>query len=172
MVERKLLPIGAVGRRSGLAASAIRFYEQQGLLRAERSASGTRMYQPDVLRRLGFIRVAQRVGLSLAEIKDALDTLPEGRTPTRADWQALSAGWRSKLDEQVMLLERLRDDLDGCIGCGCLSLEVCRLYNPGDRAANLGFGPRYLLGDTADDAAMAAAESTERRDRRLFPEPG
>ena len=104
-------------------------------------------FDRDVLRRIAFIRVAQRVGLSLDEIRDALATLPDARTPTPRDWDRLSRAWRSRLDEQIALLERLRDDLSDCIGCGCLSFKACRLYNPADVAASLGDGPRYLLGD-------------------------
>jgi MerR family redox-sensitive transcriptional activator SoxR len=98
--------------------------------------------------------------------------LPAGRTPTREDWHELSTRWRARLDEQMELMRNLRDNLDSCIGCGCLSLDVCALYNPGDRAANLGFGPRYLLGDTADDAESAAQAAARRRAKRMFPEPG
>jgi MerR family redox-sensitive transcriptional activator SoxR len=172
MVEGKTLSIGQVSQRAGIAASAIRFYEDQGLLTSERNDHGARRYHPDALRRLGFIRVAQRVGLTLAEIREALDSLPSGRTPTRRDWHVLSTRWRARLDEQMELMENLRDHLDSCIGCGCLSLDVCSLYNPGDRAANLGFGPRYLLGDTSDDAEAAATRAAERRASRMFPEPG
>ncbi len=141
------LPIGAVSARSGLSVSAIRFYEDKGLVTSTRTAGGQRRYSRDVLRRLAFIQVAQRVGLSLDEIGEALTTLPADAAPTRRDWTDLSAGWRSRLDGRIRLLEALRDQLDSCIGCGCLSLSRCRLSNPGDRAAALGAGPRYLLGD-------------------------
>ncbi len=141
------LPIGEVAARSGLSHSALRFYEAEGLVHSGRTSGGQRRYERAVLRRLAFIRVAQRVGLSLDEIRDALASLPESRTPTPADWQELSAGWRPRVDEQIAVLERLRDDLTSCIGCGCLSFKVCALYNAEDRAARLGTGPRYLLGD-------------------------
>lgn len=143
-----LLTIGEVARRSGVAPSALRFYETEGLIRSERSSGGQRRYRRQMLRRVAFIRIAQRLGLSLAEIRDALATLPPDRAPTAADWSRLSRAWRPRLDEQIRLLERLRDDLDSCIGCGCLSLRSCRLSNPDDRAAALGAGPRYLLGDS------------------------
>lgn len=153
MDAHDLLTIGEVARRAGVATSALRFYEQVGLVApADRVEGNRRRYHRDVLRRVAFIRSAQRVGLSLDEIRDALASLPDGRTPTPADWTRLSARWRSRLDEQIALLEALRDDLDSCIGCGCLSLERCALYNPGDAAARLGDGPRYLLGDTSADA--------------------
>jgi MerR family transcriptional regulator, redox-sensitive transcriptional activator SoxR len=141
------LPIGEVAARSGVAASALRFYEDEGLLRSERSAGGQRRFARDTLRRLAFIRAAQRVGLTLEEISAALAALPNSRTPTVADWARLSRAWRPKLDEQIEMLTRLRDDLTSCIGCGCLSLKTCALYNPDDAAAGLGAGARYLLGD-------------------------
>jgi MerR family transcriptional regulator, redox-sensitive transcriptional activator SoxR len=141
------LPIGEVAARSGVAASALRFYEDEGLLRSERSAGGQRRFARDTLRRLAFIRAAQRVGLTLEEISAALAALPNSRTPTVADWTRLSRAWRPKLDEQIEMLTRLRDDLTSCIGCGCLSLKTCALYNPDDAAAGLGAGARYLLGD-------------------------
>lgn len=147
-----LLTIGQVSTRAGVAASALRFYEAQGLIHpAERTSANRRRYTRDTLRRVAFIRSAQRVGLSLEEIAAALATLPDGRTPTPEDWTRLSATWRPVLDERIALLEALRDDLDACIGCGCLSLDRCRLYNPDDGAARLGTGPRFLLGDTSDD---------------------
>lgn len=142
-----LLTIGEVASRSGVAHSALRFYEAQGLLRSERTDGGQRRYHRDALRRVAFIRVAQRVGLSLDEIGAALASLPAERTPTPEDWAALSAAWRGRLDERIALLEGLRDRLDSCIGCGCLSFDRCALYNPADAAAGLGEGPRFLLGD-------------------------
>jgi MerR family redox-sensitive transcriptional activator SoxR len=145
------LSIGDVARRCGIAASALRYYESEGLVRAQRSHGGQRRYERDVLRRLAFIRVAQRVGLTLDEVRDALATLPDGRTPTSRDWARLSRAWRPRLDQQIAVLVSLRDQLSSCIGCGCLSLRVCALYNPDDGAAALGTGPRYLLGDSADD---------------------
>ena len=141
------LPIGVVADRTGVPASALRFYERQGLLTSERTDGGQRRYAREVLRRVAFIRTAQRVGLSLDEIKLAMASLPAGRTPTKADWERLSRSWRPRLDDQIAVLERLRDRLTSCIGCGCLSLKTCALANPGDAAAKLGSGPRYLLGD-------------------------
>ena len=141
------LPIGVVAERAGLSVPALRFYEERGLITSHRTPGGRRQYPRHVLRRLAFIQAAQRVGLSLDEIGRALATLPADRGPTAKEWKALSASWRPLLDARIRLLEGLRDDLDGCIGCGCLSLATCRLRNPGDAAAALGAGPRYLLGD-------------------------
>ncbi|MDQ3678953.1 MAG: redox-sensitive transcriptional activator SoxR [Actinomycetota bacterium] len=141
------LTIGAVAARTGVATSTLRYYEREGLLSSERSSGGQRRYPREVLRRVAFIRTAQRVGLTLGEIRAAMASLPDGRTPTKADWEKLSGAWRSRLDEQIALLERLRDRLTSCIGCGCLSLKTCGLLNPGDEAAERGSGPRYLLGD-------------------------
>ena len=141
------IPIGELARRSGLAASALRFYEEAGLLQSQRSEAGRRHYPRHILRRVAFIRAAQAVGLSLDEIRAALASLPDGRTPNAADWQRLSRGWRPLLDERIAALSRLRDQLSSCIGCGCLSLTKCALYNPADQAALKGTGPRYLLGD-------------------------
>ncbi|HEY8200732.1 MAG TPA: redox-sensitive transcriptional activator SoxR [Actinomycetota bacterium] len=146
MVE-EWLPIGVVAARTGVAASALRYYESEGLITSQRSEGGQRRYPREVLRRVAFIRTAQRVGLSLEDIKAAMAALPSGRTPTKADWERLSRSWRARLDDQIAVLERLRDRLTSCIGCGCLSLKTCRLHNPGDAAAALGAGPRYLLGD-------------------------
>ena len=139
------LTIGALGERAGVATSALRYYEAEGLIHATRSAGGQRRYTRDTLRRVSFIRVAQQVGLTLAEIRDALASLPDGRTPNERDWQLLSAAWRPRLDEQIAMLERLRDRLDGCIGCGCLSLRFCHMLNPGDQAGESGSGPRFVL---------------------------
>lgn len=141
------IPIGELARRSGLAASALRFYEDAGLLVSGRSESGRRQFPRSILRRVAFIRAAQAVGLTLDEIRAALATLPDGRTPTQADWQRLSRGWQPLLDARIAALTRLRDQLSSCIGCGCLSLSKCALYNPGDQAAVKGAGARYLLGD-------------------------
>jgi MerR family redox-sensitive transcriptional activator SoxR len=152
------LTIGEVARRAGVAPSALRFYEQHGLLSSERNAAGHRRYHADVLRRISFVRVAQRVGLSLAEIRTALATLPNGRTPTRGDWGRLAGEWQPMLDERIRLLESMRRRLDGCIGCGCLSLDTCALHNPADVAGDLGTGPRYLLGDEPPDPARAGAD--------------
>jgi MerR family transcriptional regulator, redox-sensitive transcriptional activator SoxR len=139
------LGIGAVSERTGVAHSALRFYEAEGLIHATRSAGGQRRYPRDVLRRVSFIRIAQQVGLSLDEIRTALSSLPDNRTPNKHDWERLSTSWRPRLDGQIAMLERLRDRLTGCIGCGCLSLQACRLLNPGDAAAERGPGPRYIL---------------------------
>jgi MerR family redox-sensitive transcriptional activator SoxR len=141
----ELLTIGQVSARSGIAASALRYYEQQGLLSARRTSGGARRYPRTVLRRLAFVRAAQNVGLSLAEIRAALDTLPDGRPPTARDWARLSRGWRDRLDEQIAALTQLRDGLVSCIGCGCLSLGRCALSNPGDVAARDGAGARWLV---------------------------
>ncbi len=145
------LSIGEVGHRAGVATSALRFYERERLIASDRSPGGQRRYRRDILRRVAFVRVAQRVGLSLSEIRAALSELPVERTPTKADWTRLSRVWRERLDERITLLEGLRDQLSSCIGCGCLSLRSCALYNPADRAVGLGSGPRYLLGDSSAD---------------------
>jgi MerR family transcriptional regulator, redox-sensitive transcriptional activator SoxR len=139
------LSIGAVAERSGLAPSALRFYEAEGLISAHRTDSGHRRFHRDVLRRVAFIRVAQQVGLSLQEIRQALATLPDGRTPTKEDWARLAKDWQPRVDQQIRELERMRDQLTGCIGCGCLSLKLCRLVNPGDEAAARGPGPRFVI---------------------------
>jgi len=141
------MSIGEVSARAGVSVSALRFYEERGLIASKRSEGGRRQYDRPVLRRLAFIQVAQRVGLTLEEIGRALDTLPDAKGLDPRDWRRLSASWRPMLDERIRLLEGLRDQLDSCIGCGCLSLQRCRLRNPGDAAAALGAGPRYLLGD-------------------------
>jgi MerR family transcriptional regulator, redox-sensitive transcriptional activator SoxR len=142
-----LLSIGEVAKRSGLAASAIRFYEKEGLIQAERTGGGQRQFKRDVLRRIAFIRIAQRVGLALDEIVTALAGLPVDRAPTQKDWQRLTRGWKDRIDERIALLEALRGGLSNCIGCGCLSLRTCALSNPDDWAARLGAGPRYLIDD-------------------------
>jgi MerR family transcriptional regulator, redox-sensitive transcriptional activator SoxR len=139
------LTIGAVSARTGVTPSALRFYEAEGLIHSTRSAGGQRRYHRDVIRRVSFVRVAQQVGLTLDEIHGALASLPDRRTPTQRDWSRLSASWRPRLEQQIAMLERLRDRLDGCIGCGCLSLATCRLANPGDEAGERGPGPRYVL---------------------------
>jgi MerR family redox-sensitive transcriptional activator SoxR len=141
----ELLTIGEVAHRTGLAASAIRFYEAQGLIHAERTPTGQRRFRRDVLRRIAFIRIAQRVGLSLEEIVTALAGLPVDRAPNAQDWQRLTRGWRERIDQRISLLEALRGGLTTCIGCGCLSLRTCALSNPDDIASTLGAGPRYLL---------------------------
>jgi MerR family redox-sensitive transcriptional activator SoxR len=141
------MTIGALSERTGVAPSALRFYETDGLIHSTRTEGGQRRYQRETIRRVSFIRIAQQVGLSLDEIRSVLSTLPDNRTPDRSDWERLSRSWRPRLDEQIAVLERLRDRLDGCIGCGCLSLTVCKLANPGDRAAEGGSGPRFILTD-------------------------
>jgi MerR family transcriptional regulator, redox-sensitive transcriptional activator SoxR len=143
--------IGELARRAGVAASALRFYEAQGLMASSRTGGGQRQYPREVLRRVAFIRVAQTVGLSLDDIRAALATLPAQRTPTKADWERLSRGWQPLLDARIKTLTALRDQLTSCIGCGCLSLKTCALYNPNDAAKSLGTGPRYLLGNNARD---------------------
>jgi len=135
---------GEVARRAGVAVSALHFYEREGLIASTRTAGNQRRYRRDVLRRIGFIRVSQSCGVPLARIRDALASLPDDRVPTKADWTRLSHRWRSDLDDRIEQLQRLRDDLDGCIGCGCLSLKSCTLYNPGDALGTDGSGPRRL----------------------------
>jgi MerR family redox-sensitive transcriptional activator SoxR len=139
--------IGEFARRSGVTASALRFYEEQGLLGSERNASGRRQFARSDLRRVAFVRAAQAVGLSLDQIRSALSSLPDARTPNQKDWARLSSAWRPMLDQKIVELTRLRDQLTSCIGCGCLSLSKCALYNPGDLAARKGTGARYLMGD-------------------------
>ncbi len=141
------LSIGYLARRTGLAVSAIRYYEQQGLVKPERNAGGQRRFMRSDIRRLSFVLIAQQFGFSISQIREELDRLPDNRTPTKEDWNRISRRFREALDARIETLERLRDNLDGCIGCGCLSLQSCALYNPADRAAQKGAGPRYLLGD-------------------------
>jgi MerR family redox-sensitive transcriptional activator SoxR len=148
----ELLTIGEVAKRSGVAASALRFYEDRGLIASERAGRGHRRYQRAVLRRVAFIVYAQRVGLTLEEIGAELAKLPHARAPSKRDWTKLSAGWTSRIDAQIDELQRLKAGLTDCIGCGCLSLARCALANPHDRAARRGAGPRYWLGDRRADA--------------------
>jgi MerR family transcriptional regulator, redox-sensitive transcriptional activator SoxR len=143
----ELLTIGEVARRSGVAASALRFYEERGLIRSERAGSGHRRYPRPVLRRIAFIVFAQRIGLTLEEIGSELAKLPPDRAPTKRDWSRLSSTWTARIDERIDELQRLRLGLTECIGCGCLSLERCKLANPYDRAGERGPGPRYWIGD-------------------------
>ena len=140
-----LITIGMLAERTGLAVSAIRYYEEQGLLRPERSKGGQRRFLRSDIRRASFILIAQRTGLPIARIRVVLSSLPGGRTPTKDDWTKISLMIRSELEEKLTLLQRLKDNLDGCIGCGCLSLKACKLYNPDDRARASGPGPRRLL---------------------------
>ena len=153
MASPTLLTIGELSRRTGLSVSAIRFYEARGLVAAIRTGGNQRRFMRSDIRRLSFALIAQRCGLTLAEIEKEMAALPHGRAPNKSDWQAISTRLRETLDSRIALLERTRDRLDGCIGCGCLSLEACALYNPGDRAARAGPGPRFLLGDKASDFA-------------------
>ena len=138
------LTIGELAERSGVSTSALRFYEERGLIESRRTTGNQRRYAKATLRRVAFVRTAQRVGLTLEEVSEALATLPQGRTPTKADWARLSRSWRPRLDEQIRRIELLRDRLDGCIGCGCLSLRTCTLVNPGDYLAESGPGPVRL----------------------------
>ena len=142
-----LMTIGEVSRRSGVAASALRFYEERGLISSERAGSGHRRYPRSVLRRIAFVVFAQRSGMTIDEIGMELAKLPPDRAPTRRDWSRLSGKWTTRIDQRIAELERLRAGLTECIGCGCLSLERCKLSNPDDRAAGLGPGPRYWIGD-------------------------
>ena len=144
MLGTEQLPIGEVAHRAGMATSALRYYERLGLIEAARTSGGQRRYPRSVLRRLAFIRAARNVGLSLDEIRDALATLPDSRTPTVADWTRLSRTWHARLEEQIEALLALRDGLTKCIGCGCLSLRTCALSNPRDEAAQFGEGAQYL----------------------------
>jgi MerR family redox-sensitive transcriptional activator SoxR len=141
------LTISEVSRRSGVASSALRYYEERGLISSERAGSGHRRFPRTVLRRIAFIVFAQRVGLTLEEIAAELAKLPPDRAPTRRDWSRLSSTWTARIDQRIAELERLKVGLTECIGCGCLSLARCKLANPGDRAARLGPGPRYWVGD-------------------------
>jgi MerR family redox-sensitive transcriptional activator SoxR len=144
-----VLTIGQVAERSGVSTSALRFYERQGLIQSVRTDGNQRRYEATTLRRVAFIQAGSAAGVPLAEIGAALGTLPRGKAPTKRDWERLSARWRRDLDERIATLEALRDRLTGCIGCGCLSLQRCALMNPGDRAARLGPGARYLRRDPA-----------------------
>ena len=141
--------IGELAERCGVATSALRFYESRGLIHSRRTSGNQRRYERAMLRRVSVIKAGQQLGLPLGEIGRALSALPEGRTPNRKDWERLSRFWRQQLDERIEALERLRDTLDGCIGCGCLSLQVCSLFNANDGVSNNGPGPRILLGDSA-----------------------
>jgi len=140
------LTVGEVARRSGVAVSALHFYEREGLIASRRTSGNQRRFRRDVLRRIAFIRIAQRVGVPLAQVREALEQLPDARTPTRADWERLSESWRAELDERIHRLQQLRDDFSGCIGCGCLSISHCGLVNPHDALGNQGPGPRRLVG--------------------------
>ncbi len=147
------LSIGELARRTGLTVSAIRYYEARGLVSALRTSGNQRRFARSDIRRLSFALIAQRLGLTLGEIEAELAALPRGQAPTRDDWRAMSLRLRGALEARITMLEKTRDMLDGCIGCGCLSLDRCALYNPDDRAARAGAGPRFLLGDQASDFA-------------------
>lgn len=149
--NRTYIAIGEMARRSGVAASALRFYEARGLIQSVRVSGNHRRYHRAMLRRISIIRVAQTMGLSLNEIAEALAQLPNGRTPTKRDWNRLSTTWGKRLDQRIAALQNLRDRLSGCIGCGCLSMKTCALYNADDSASQLGAGPRFLLGDEPED---------------------
>ncbi|MEH0938766.1 redox-sensitive transcriptional activator SoxR [Micromonospora psammae] len=151
------LTIGQLSARSGVAQSALRYYERLGLIRAERTGGNQRRYARTELRRVAFIRISQQVGISLDEIREALDSLPASRTPTPDDWAAVSRTWRERLDEKIRLLGKLRDDLDGCIGCGCLSLQRCHLNNPGDSLSGEGPGARLVLPRPAESDGHVTA---------------
>jgi MerR family redox-sensitive transcriptional activator SoxR len=166
---QQILTISDMATRSGAAPSALRYYERLGLIRATRTGGNQRRYPRSELRRVAFIRIAQQVGVSLEEIGNALSQLPEHRTPTRADWAQLSRRWQARLDERITLLQRLRDDLSGCIGCGCLSLRSCRLYNSDDELAAEGAGPRRLL--RPRDAPQTRNRGTEGPANRQGGEP-
>ncbi len=144
MTTIHLLSVGETARRSGVAVSALHYYESLGLVRSERSAGNQRRYRRDALRRIAFVRAAQAIGIGLSEIAHALQQLPDQRTPTKADWARLSSGWRATLDQRIADLQALRDELQSCIGCGCLSLRACRLYNPKDTLAQSGSGAQRL----------------------------
>ena len=141
------LSIGQIAQRTGLSVSAIRFYESEGLVHPDRNNGGQRRFKRADIRRLSFVLIAQQLGFSIADIKQQLESLPAQRTPTKSDWTKLSKQFRSALDQQILMLQRTRERLDGCIGCGCLSLKNCELYNPQDKAWQHGPGPRYLMGD-------------------------
>jgi MerR family transcriptional regulator, redox-sensitive transcriptional activator SoxR len=162
-----LLSIGDLSRRTGISVSAIRFYEARGLVQAIRTHGNQRRFMRADIRRLSFALIAQQLGLKLTEIETELATLPQGRTPTRRDWQAISRQIRAALQAKIEMLEKTRDLLDGCIGCGCLSLDKCALYNRGDRAARGGAGPRFLLGDRPQD--FDDADSSASKSRRVSP---
>ncbi|MEU2667090.1 redox-sensitive transcriptional activator SoxR [Micromonospora sp. NBC_01740] len=150
------LTIGQLSVRSGVAPSALRYYERLGLIRAERTGGNQRRYARTELRRVAFVRISQQVGISLEEIREALDSLPASRTPSAEDWARLSATWRERLNEKIRLMTKLRDDLDGCIGCGCLSLQRCTLNNPGDSLAGEGPGARLVLPREVADPTSAS----------------
>lgn len=148
MNKKSTLSIGEIADRTGLSISAIRFYEEKGLITPERNQGGQRRFLRSDIRRLSFVLIAQQFGFTISQIRQQISILPDGRTPTKRDWAVISKQFRLELDRKLNTLEKLRDNLDGCIGCGCLSLDKCKLYNPQDQAGALGPGPRYLMGDT------------------------
>ena len=145
------LTIGQIADRTGLAPSAIRYYEEEKLVFPHRTDTGQRRFDRADIRRLSFVMISQSLGFTISEIREALNSLPSHRTPTKADWQVISERFRATLDARITQMTKLREQLDGCIGCGCLSLANCKLYNPDDRARSRGTGPRYLLGDSPSD---------------------
>lgn len=147
MAMKRGLSIGDLAARTGLSVSAIRFYEGKGLITPDRNDGNQRRFEGSDIRRLSFILIAQQMGLTIEQIKSVMASLPDGRTPTKADWGKISRTFRKTLDERIAMMERMRDRLDGCIGCGCLSLKACSLYNPDDKAYRLGVGPRYVVSD-------------------------
>ncbi|WP_421701353.1 redox-sensitive transcriptional activator SoxR [Aliiroseovarius sp.] len=153
MTQKGMISIGQMAERTGLAVSAIRYYETEGLVRPIRTVGGQRQFHRADIRRLSFVRITQQLGFTIAEIRAQLDRLPEARTPTKRDWERLARGFRAELDRRITAMEALRDNLDGCIGCGCLSLQRCKLYNPDDGARQLGSGPRYLMGNQTSDVS-------------------
>ena len=155
-LTKRGLAIGQLSDRTGVAVSAIRHYEAEGLIGAVRTRGNQRRFDRSDIRRLSFIRIAQELGFSLAEIREELAKLPEGRTPDKGDWARIGATFRGKLDEKIATMTALRDKLEGCIGCGCLSMKACALWNPRDAARRLGTGPRYVLGDSREDALGTA----------------
>lgn len=161
------ITIGELAARTGIATSAIRFYESKGLITPRRTTSGQRRFAPSDVRRISFILITQQLGFSLATITGHLEAMPEGRPPTRRDWERLSRGFHGELEERIRGLEALRDRLSSCIGCGCLSLKACAIYNPGDVAAEAGPGPRFLMGDPAPADGEPTARGCSSRSRTL-----
>ena len=157
--QTKELTPGQLSERSGVAVSAWHFYEREGLITSRRTSGNQRRYARETLRRVAFIRISQQVGISLEEIRAALDSLPASRTPTASDWARLSTIWRERVNERIRLMTKLRDDLDSCIGCGCLSLQRCTLYNPGDTLASEGPGARLMLSRAGDEAEAGVTPS-------------
>ncbi len=165
MKSTDLLGIGDLAARTGISVSAIRFYEAKGLIEPMRTRGNSRKFFRADIRRISFILIAQQIGLSIEEIKAQLIKLPYGRTPTQKDWQAISRSLQQRLDDQIKRLQQTRQNLDGCIGCGCLSLKRCALYNPEDRAARRGAGPRYTMGDTGGECAGGVTAASHKSDR-------